>query len=263
METVAMEKDAYEYLIEEIGQKLPQVIDVHDDGEEETKLILSGPGRESMLKAFKKEAPARRHKFASLAGFVGYLNSKHCEEGGVVFVGPTVAHADLRYQSSARHQVDLTLAKAEEFDALTRLGGGVGQKDLWRLLVSKLHGCLPEALLLAVASINVKGAIAANVEIEHTGLSQGGTSEQIVVNMGTSQAPVNVNWQWKGRIWECFDREFTVDLRLEIAMEDAAPKFTFHAQRLETVLREAREALVAELETTITAGRFLVFEGTY
>lgn len=216
----------------------------------------------------KKEVAKRKHQFKTLGGFIDYMNSSHCKaDSGVVFVGSGVVLADLKYQvPGAEHTAALQLEFSEEYNALQKLFKGVGQRELWRLLITSLDGCLPPDLLLQVGSIKIEDSKNVSSKIQNSGLADHAASA--VMKMSTvdgkgnpMQYEIGLDWTWNGRIWEAFDYQFPIPIRLELDVE--GPKFTFHPRRLETILRDARLLLIGELTKGLSAteGRFTVHEG--
>lgn len=218
----------------------------------------------------------RSHNFVTLEGFADYLNSTHAkDDNGIIFVGPDRVFADLIYglgdderKSVETHTLNLALGESEEFKALRRFFSPINQRDLWKLLITKLDGCIDPKLLLAIGSIRVAAAQEAKAEIDFSGLSSGAKSASVKVNFTTkegSQAsgPIRVDWTFTGRIWESFANPYVIPLRLELEETDKGIVFTFHPRSLESVLRQARADLVAEISSKVPADRFTVHEGTY
>lgn len=257
--------DAMRYLVEEIGEQTPKTLSVFDHGDAETKLVFKGRGAADILK-YAKPPVERNHAFRTLDGLLKYLNSDHCKgDKGIIFVGTNAVHVELEYRAHGKHQVRLPLAPSEEYAALMKLKS-VAQKELWRLLVTSLWGCLPPDLLAAVRSLKVSAKDEGEVEIDSSGLSQSkGTSGIIVTfpaqNRADNFATIADEWTFNGRIWECFDPTFEIHTRLELT-NDNGLRFTFHPRRLETRLMEARASLVANIALGIPSN-FTVHEGEF
>lgn len=253
-----MNQEALEYL-RNSGSDFKVVLDQPDS----VTIAINGATQE-----IDKTVATRKHQFKTLGGFMDYLNSGHCKsDNGVVFVGSGVVLADLQYQvPGAEHTAALQLEFSEEYNALQKLFKGVGQRELWRLLITSLDGCLPPDLLLQVGSIKIEDSKNVNSKIQNSGLSEKATSA--VMKMSTvdgkgnpQQYEIGLDWLWNGRIWEALDHQFGIPIRLELDVE--GPKFTFHPRRLETILRDARMLLISELTKGLsgTEGRFTVHEG--
>jgi hypothetical protein len=237
---------------------------VHDDP---SKVFVALNGKIAEVAKF---TPKRDHVFQTLDGLIAYLASAHCaKDDGILFVGDDLIHADLQYQQRGTHRAKLPLVKSEEYKALERLMAGVPQKELWRLLLSKLDGCLPLELMLQASNIQIKGEYVSDTKIERTGLGNSNTAQVTRITYtapdgkGTKTSDIGTNWAFMGRIWEAYDEQFEIPLTLEIKTEDVKePLFIFHPRRLDKVLREAKLALVGELNERIV-GAFTVHEGTY
>lgn len=258
-------KEALEYLIE-VGEQRERVIPVHDDGTNETKLIVHKDGQ-SELKEFSKPPVERHHSFLSVDGFVDYLNSEHCKNGGIIFVDSSGVKADLNYLTHGEQFVTLPLKDSEEYSALRNLMRGVDQPALWELLVTKLNDCISSDLLLAIGSMKVHRKSESESKINVTGIRDSKGVQSTIIQYqqkdGTPQeAEIKVDWTFKGRIWECFDKEFEIKLRLVISVDDHIV-FRFVPIRLDKVLLEARQALVKEIHNNLTPERFTVHEGTH
>lgn len=254
-----------EYLVN-VGKNTPHTIDLHDSGEIIVKLVVGKEG-ETEEHTFKKPPVERKHSFTSLEGFLDYLNSAHCkDDAGPIFVGETDIQVDLAYGKHSIQSADVSLDLSEEYSALRRLFAGLGQKDLWRELISHLDGCIDKSLLLAIGQIKLRSNNESEVRIDTTGISDKFQKDMLQIaypdasKQGEHIATIQTDWLWMGRIWECFDREFDIRLRLEVAVTDKGLRFIFHPRRLEKILREARLALVEEIRNKIPE-QFTVHEG--
>lgn len=256
-------------------------------GAEKTKEIFEGDGVEhhlinGKLEELDRPLPNRSHTFRTLDGFIDYLQSDHAkkttintddDERGkdVVFVGSDSIRAQLLYQESTanEHRLNLNLEESEEFLALRKLFDGVSQKDLWRMLVTDLTGCINNSLLLAIGQLDVTEKNVQQTRIDTSGIEQREGSNGITIlypaqnGEGELIAPLKVDWDWTGRIWECFNQEAVVHLRLEIELEKNGLKFKFHPSRLELVMSGQRADIVETLRERLPKEQFDVFEGVY
>lgn len=259
-----MIKEAINYLVQ-IGQKTPQVLTVHVDPEKIHKLICHGDGKTELMQ-FDQQPVNREHQIFSLEDFIEYLNSDHCKnDNGIVFVEEKQAIADLAYRIHQTQRVVLPLENSVEYDALLKLTTGVGQKELWKLLITDLDGCLPESLLAAISVIQVSSKTEGNCEIKLTGESSSRSNSGLKVTFQPKEGAelkettIPLDWEWKGRIWECFDRVCAIKLRLEIDT-DAGLRFIFNPRKMAQTLIEQRACLVEHLQEKISA-RFQIYQG--
>jgi len=261
---------AIEALLEN-GEKRCKVVDVFGDHENECKAVYDGNGAVELYDFPIKHPPvARDHRFTTLDGLKDYLSSDHCKDDGVIFVSANHVDVDLQYKQHNENAqfVSLRLEPSEEFRALEFLmKGDVGQKDLWRALITTLHGCLDQSLLMTIQQIDFKAAEQDTVKIDVSGITSNAGGRHVEVTYpatggeGSQTTTLEVDWKWTGRIWECFDREFEIDLRLELDTSDGL-SFTFHPRRLESVMRTARLALVDHIADGLPK-QFTVHEGEY
>ncbi len=251
-----------------------RVVEVHRTAEMRYVLVdkgeaLSGDGgpviRNLEVMEFANDVPRRCHQVATLDSLVDLVKWRGpAKDGAVVFVDERQVVADLDYEGRIEDAVVLALKGSEEYVGLQKLCGGLDQKALWRLLVTDLYGCVPSNLAMAVGGIKLKAKGEETIEINALGLVDGSGRSGIEVSFRdgqtgehTAQLPCEVTW--KGRIWECWEREFEVVLRLEVTNEQGL-RFTFHPRRLESVLQMARLELVGELRERLGDGA-QVFEG--
>lgn len=223
--------------------------------------------------------PKKSHIFDTLQGFTSYLNSEHCEvttgdpvvpgRKHIVFVGGEYVTANLSYSSNEVHAAALSLFIAEEFEALMKLREGVGQKELWRVLVTDLADSFggPQ-LRLAISNLDLKHTEERQVEISDMGLEEEGgkryaqlTYPSLTTGETEEQKTVALDWTYTGRFRECYDYQITVPVRIEVTIEDKAPLFTFHCIGLPTIIRQYREALATHIRNELSDDRYTVHEG--
>lgn len=219
-----------------------------------------------VIHTIKKDNPQRGHTFTSLEGFLSYLDSDRSGAGpGVIFVGEASVKADLDYLSPVHQSVTLPLSFSEEYEALNGLMRGIGQKDLWRLLLTKLDGCIPVDLFMQISNIRVANESKADLQIERIGLGKVNAVSAIRVTYttgkGSETADVGTEWVYEGRIWESYSKKFQIPLTMEVST-DGGLKFQFHPRKLETILRQARLELVGDVNAGVSA-RFTVHEGKF
>lgn len=268
--------DAVAYLMRS-GAEKPRVLDVGETDLDVVKLVVA-PDLAELVTVPRREA-GRTHTFYTLDGFLGYLNSAFCpdqgpgcerigkrtynQEGkllaaaaassppraraGVVFVDMNEVRADLAYGEHVKQTAVLELAETDAFLGLRRFARGVGVKDGWRLLVTDMDGTIAKDLAAGLSSLRVRAADRTDVDIDATGLSAvSGASTIKVTWSGAKEGgeDFQTDWAWRGRIWRCFDQEFTVACRLELDNSDGL-KVYLHPRGLNEVLEQARVALAA------------------
>lgn len=258
-----------------IGRDKLQFKTIHEEEDQLQILIQQSCDRDPIIQTFQKQRQSRNHIFESVTGFLAFLNSSHCAiavggaandsvsalalKPGVVFTASsTNVVADIEYGARIPQRAILKLDSTEEFAALLQLIGeggpkdddndepeGLSQRELWRMLISKLDGCIDSGLLLAIGSLEMSADAESKSKISLAGLRDRVSTSAVRITFGegnTQTADLRLDWEWKGRIWNAFDREFTVPLRLEIN-NDLGLRFIFHARRLQKVLIDARAAL--------------------
>lgn len=256
-----MIENALEYLVD-LGKNSLQTKTVHEHEDIAHVLIAQKPNEAPLLQQFSKPRTPRSHTFETDAGFLAFLNSDHCknlsiggrESKGVVFTGAAdkiVADLDYGIHPRIAQRAMLKLDATEEYIALTKLlnKNGLTQRELWSLLVSELHNCIDPALLLAIGSIQMTKDEEKTAKIDVSGFSNRTERSGWSMTWGTDASKKTnsyFDWEWKGRIWNCFDYESIVALRLEIN-NDEGVRFIFHARRLQKVLIDARAALNAHI----------------
>lgn len=242
-------------------------VEVYSDS---TRIIVGIPGTGGNLELveYQKERPTRNHQFATLVGLIEYLNSKHCvEDDGILFVSRRQIRAELKYRTTDRSLCNLTLEHTSEYNAFQRLVRPEGhtQRDLWRLLITDLDGCVSKALLLAISQIKIKATEEANITIDSTGLANSDSrgSATVLFNdpsgKGQHTANIPLDWDWTGQLWTCFEEQSEIGLRLELA-NDNGLKFHFHPIRIERVVETTHQRMVENIREQLPP-QFTVYEG--
>lgn len=247
----------YERVFKQARKERP-VVTVHETPKK-TARIVHGVDGYGEVEWYNNPPLQFSHDMNSLADFTAFLNSKHSGENGCVFVSEHSVLADLNYQEPGERECRLPLVCSEEFLALKEMEQGVGQKRLWALLVTKLTGCVEDALLLSIRNVAIHATKKGEVEIDNTGIASGGEGQHVTLSMpGGPAEEIQVDWTAKVRIWECFDKQYNIQLRLVIDTDEGLT-FTFHRVRLDKVLRQARADLVHALREDVV---FDVFDGS-
>lgn len=260
-----MIKEALEYLSQQLAQAhKPEV--VHEDRLGRCVLVNTGSAFET--RTFEKLAPERKHRFATLEGFLSYLASGHASvDAGPVFVGEKAVVCSLTYGDPTQDVIRLDLADSEEWSALMQLGRGVDQKGLWRALVTKLADSVDPSLVLIIGTLSMTQKQGEAANIDPFGLATVKGAKETVVTFpaaggaGEQRKTIANEWIFEVRRWECFQTTFKVLTTLELESDGKEIRFVFHPRRLKQVEQAARAALVAELTTTTDAARFTVHEG--
>ena len=144
-----MIKEALEFNYE-LGLTKDAVVDVHEDAEKSTKLVLVGGGYE--LKEYVYPPVPRSPVFHSLDSFVDYLESDHARDAknGIVFVGDGFVMANMAYREHRQDLASMKFKDAAEYRAMERLCQNNGVKKrcgkcsllIW-MVVSIHHFCCP------------------------------------------------------------------------------------------------------------------------
>lgn len=246
-----MINDAMEWLKKHCEDSQVGVEQIHKDTftGDETFLIKQGSHGKPEVKRFSQEQPKRNHAFDTLAGFESYLLSEHCaKDKGIIFVRHDQVVADLNYQQHGTHKATLRLIESEE-------------------------------LMLIASNLHAKGEDNSSVMIAATGLADERAAQSFRVSYKTQNGEdrsenIKLDWDWKGRIWECYERPYVIKLKLQLRRTPQGIAFVFFPQRLERVLSTAVIELASTLRSDLGANdplpgeereappRFTVHEGT-
>lgn len=244
-----MLKDAIERLVQ-LGQNTKQVVDVHHGTDTVTKLVLED-GRYH-VREFPNPDVEHEHDLDDLPSLSRFIADKPA----TVFVNMTHVEVDRNYGGHRQDRALMALVKSDEWNALEACAEGVGQKELWRLLVSKLAGCYDESLLMYIRSVKITDDNQGKVEISTVGSVSSSAGRIIKVRMGAEEKDIPETWKFSVRVWNQMSLSYDVDTRLEIDTEKA--KFIFHPIRLCDVYERALEDIQHELArdgVTIYRGR--------
>lgn len=241
-------------------------IDVFDNGDSVSMLVNNGDKAE--LVNFVKPPKSRNHRFYTLEGLFSYINSIHCQnQTGVLFVGQNEIDIDLAYgENKMDWSAKLLLLHAEEFSALMKLTRGVSQKELEVLLKTSLYDCIPPDLLLAISHISVSNKSDCDVKITPIGTTKASMSSGVNISFADKSgqslnSDLRLDWEYTGRIWECYQKSFTIKLRLDVSYDERnGLTFTFHPRRLSKVNMDAREDMIGFINEHIPS-HFTVYEG--
>lgn len=252
----------------------PNPVKLHVTETEEIYLLTTkqGPVFERFAKIPKHEA----HKIETVEGFLDYLKARCPEHDGIVFVNAGSIYSRLHYRQDANinpndGHVQVPLLFSEEYAALmTICGTPVNQKTLRDLLIGPLASTLDVQLELLISSIRISPSAMHQVQIDTAGIARSESKRSVAITFplpngqgATETKDIPLEWDWQGRIFEAFDKEYDIRLRLDLAYnEETGLKFKFIPRRLDRVLRQARLDLVSDLKGKVPAN-FTVHEGTF
>lgn len=247
-----MIKEALKYLVD-LVEAQTSVLKLYEDNESVHLLINeAGLVRE---KEFIKPTQWPGLTFGSMEGMISYLAAHTEEVYGALFVGEDRIVADMAHgplgQNNPRIAV-LPLFPSEEFTALGGLFSGVNQRQLWRRLISDLHGCLPPSLLLAISQMKVKASAEQQSHIEISGVGSEKNAASVAISYagakGTETVEIGLDWTYRGRVYDCMDQHYEIPLRLEVSVENGKEVlFRFHPRQLQRLMRQVRADIVAKL----------------
>lgn len=260
------------------------VVELPGDSRFSRRLIHNGRHAKPEIVTFQKEVFERCHTFLDLESFLAFLQRPDVgrtgptefgkpdlgegnKEPGLVFVAPDRIEATLLYGHPLTHKATLAVNDSEEFAAIKRLGAGVNQKELWRLLITALDAKVDPALLVQISSIGIKAKDDREFTIRPAGLTQGLAKNALIVSTlnpatGEQVSEIRTDWVFHVRLWECFDQEYDIPTVLEIVPTDKGLVFLFHAKGLQDILRQARQDLVEEINAALPS-QFRAYCGEY
>lgn len=262
-----LDADAVERLID-AGRAEVVHRDVYVDHTHEHRLVRIGDGLE--LRSFERAAPPVEVVCSTLEGLVDYCNGPFCAgvDAGLVLVRPDhVIVADANPGGWRRHQVILHLERAPEFCAFNAVVGKPhDQQGLWRLLVGDLAGCIDDALTLSVQRLRVVKTQEVDIDIDVAGVTSGGARQTATVkykaaNGEPGSVPLQLDWQWTGRLWKAFGERATVDFRVLVAEgEKGGVGIQFLPRKLDVAVAAVTGELVEDLRERLHE-RWQVYEG--
>jgi hypothetical protein len=243
-----MLEEAIERLAE-FGRNETLVQDVHEGTEKITKLVLTDDGYS--VREFDRPEVTHNHQLEDLGSLQRFIGT----EPATVFVNTGDVVADRNYGKHRQDRARMGLVKSDEWRALEACAQGVKQKELWRLLVSKLVGCCDESLLMYVRSVKITDDSQGKVEISTVGSVSAAAGRVIKVRMGAEEKDIPETWKFKVRVWDQMATSYDVDTRLEIDTESG--KFIFHPIRLCDVYERA----LHDIEHELTRAGVTIYRG--
>lgn len=256
-----MLKDLFDRIKDDARGELP-VLPIHESPTE-TVVSIFGDGGYAAPEHYDRAPVQFVHRMDTVDSFIAYLNGEADPPfKGCVFVGEESVNADLNYRGHLVQGCRLPLELSPEHRAIRKLGNGVTQAGLWKLLVTDLAGCAPDDLVLAARNVSMKLSGAKDVQIDNSGIVSGKDARTVTLTMGDASETLKLDWVIKKiRIWECFDKTYEIDLRLVIEPNDEGVRFTFYAVRIDLVIRQARIDLASAISKAIE--KFPVYIGDY
>jgi len=255
---------ALDYLVTLGRQQAPAVCVAHnltseiwlvrrDDGSIEEKTV---PRSDSPLRV-------NLDTLDSLADYLKRFESDSEDYPTVVFVGRSQIIADLHHGAPVSERAYVPIAFCEAFAALLELETFVPQRTFWRALITDLHERIDPGLLMAISAISRQGKNAAAVAINLAGVADKnlGQSVTLTFNNGkeaTESCPIQLDWTYRGPVYDCSNAEHALDLRLEINAEEGVA-LCLHPRAKERFLQTVRAALMAELQTLLADQPALLF----
>lgn len=210
----------------------------------------------------KAPRPAHRHVFHSLEATKTWLADLGRQKVGDlparVFVGEQNVNVEAAYHSNEVVSGLVPLIHADEYRALQDSFRWQTQKDLWRLLSTRLSRNIGAPLRLQLSKIKVSDSRTGEVRINELGIAEGQGKNSIEittpggVGLPEHTTKFQVEWQYTGRVYECYKQEIRLDLILEADYLEGRLKFRFAPVNQETVLREYRDEFVDFVEETLT-----------
>ena len=226
-------------------------ITVHETNDER-HVLVSGE-----LKALPKSPPCRSCSFSTVASLIAYLKDRNDGKTDVeLFVGKSKVWAIFNPTSNHEDVCEMFLRPSEEYEAMLVLEDGKTPQELFKLLRTSLagDGCMDPQLLMAVSNIQLADSSETNWKMDAVGIASGGSERKIRLRAEVNGKECDVSsltdWTWKGRIWECFDNEYPVQLAM---LAELKPHLTlsFTPARLQTVLRQAQADLIELLKAGV------------
>ena len=251
-----------------------QTLDLHQ-GEKERTVLVSHNGK-LVEKKLPNPPNVRRPNIFTIAGLVQYINEQHgvpVPTRGAVFVSKTAIKYDPHFDSSVpssptptrRDLALLLLDVSPEFGAMNELAKPLVQPALWELLATKLDGNLDHILRQTIQTIKVTAKEDSQVSIEELGAADASSSATLKVSFPSRGADreetLSQQYVWTGRIFQAWDKEYEITLTLFVEWEDKKITFRFVPTKLDDVIIQATDDIVAHLREAITHENCFVYSG--
>lgn len=247
--------------VEELAVR-PQLVELDGGPHGKRVLVVPGSGQAAFVQGLETGLPRRGVWVDSVGDFGAYVEAAAARtstrEGRVeVWVGTESVVGNLAAGTLVEDGVSLGLDYAPEFSALLSLGDvgrPVDQKTLWRRLMVDLRDEVSEVLVAQIASCSVAANSSSESRIELSGVTSSSGAAGVKVKLGVSEAQVQCDWTYKGRVYACLEQQFEVPLRLEVVASGGSLGFVLHVLRKDRVLEQARNAVAEVLLKVLPAG---------
>lgn len=213
------------------------------------------------VESFERTPYPREHVLDSLQGFIGFLNVPG--RTGLVMVRPSGIVADLAYGTHQAFKVKLSMDKAVEFTALEPLSKGVSPKQLHKLLVTRLIGCLSPELISYISTINLNAKANTSIKVDNYNMVEKQQTATVDVTVGDGKIALPVDWVYTGRIYRCTEQTYEIPLRLTLETDGEVLCLSFEPIRIDRIFDKAHDDLVGVLKTSLDASRYEVYVGQF
>ena len=245
----------------EAGARQPGVQTIYED-EHYREVLITNPDGSSEREIFLFK-PEQSHAFYQLSELVQYLKNE-AGNSARVFVGENSIVAPHQYGTARRDKAYLELTWHEQWIRLQGMLKPLGQKSLWQLLVQGLGDRIEKNdLMLVVGSIQKQIKANSDVQIDPTGITGGGGSQQLAVTINGKNEQVPLEYEYFGPIFQCWPQEYRVPLRLTLEETERGLWFQFYPKNLEETLRRARLDIVEHLREEFKSSDINVYEARY
>jgi hypothetical protein len=231
----------------------PLYTKVRESEEEEFWLSKMDLGAKATIERMPRARKRRRLEFLSLGSFADWVSHFDPDGNPVVLVDEEAVVAQWNLTGhEAAHVARLPLELSESWRALERLFAGVGQQELHKLLSTSLSGHVDDLLMMQIAKLSHVSTSELNVDIKRTGLGDAQARQAMRLFFsgpeGQDDADIEVNWEYIGPVWTCFQEPITIPLRMVISkQEKGGLVFEFAPVGKEAALIAYRGALCVEL----------------
>ncbi len=225
----------------------PDIKKVHTTEDKDYFFLIPGGGGAATILDYPRQAPNITRTLLSRDSFEHYVKCHNVEEDTECYVSPSTITAYFNPKAHSQHVAKLPLEFHEDYQALMKITNPIQQKPLWRILSTILVERMPAGLLLLVNELKAADNANAEVQIAATGLSKESYSREVTVSFknakGTGEAKeVQVDWHYKGPIYDCTPAVYEIPLRMELSVPKPGDPlhFQFHPIGLGEKLRNAQ-----------------------